>query len=293
MPRAVAACGELTSALGTRQSAHSALRMLVTVVSLCGYGAFMVHYLDNPAGRLHKLLLDLHAAFPNHQQQETKQAWTAVVELVGNESGLGGEAAIISGVVSLPAEIREAVGTLSEEDERKEHLLAGLDQVEQGLNQLVNRQSLFSMFNAFATNGVVPQSAAVSSLSHCSYELHRSIPEVTISDDDLARIVDMLNELMREVAEADLPNVVKRAMLNHLIALLQAAHNVRFAGSQPLDDALFALTGSVTRTGASEDLARVGLWEKVKKAMQTLNLMLSTGQSAVQLGQGVAGFLDG
>ncbi|MFE7979944.1 hypothetical protein [Streptomyces shenzhenensis] len=252
----------------------------------------MAHYLDNPAGRLHKLLLDLHEAFPNEQQQKAVQAWTAVVEFIGNESGLAGEAAIISGIVALPSQIRGAVAALSEDDERKEHLLSGLDGIERGMFQVASRQHLFGVFTSFATNGVVPQSAAISSLSHCSYELHRSMPEVTISEDDLARIVDMISDLMSEVAEADLPNAVKRAMLNHLTALLQAAHNVRFAGSQPLDDALWALTGSVARTNADEDLGRVGLWEKVKKAMQTLNLMLSMGQTAAQLGQDVAGFLD-
>ncbi|MGW5058616.1 hypothetical protein ACWEQ2_15095 [Streptomyces sp. NPDC004096] len=253
----------------------------------------MVHYLDNPAGRLHKLLLDLYAAFPNDQQQAAKVAWMAIVELVGNESGLAGEAAIISGVVGLPAQIRGAVDALQVDDERKEHLLAGLENIEQGMSQVLARQHLHGVFASFATKGVVPQSAAVGNLSHCSYELHRAIPEVTVSDNDLAQIVEMINDLMREVAEADLPNLVKRAMLSHLTTLLQAANDVRFAGTQPLDDALFALAGSVERTGAAEHLNRAGLWEKIKKAVQTLNLMLSTAQSSAQIGQGVAGFLDG
>ncbi|MFC8005593.1 hypothetical protein ACFUCH_13335 [Streptomyces olivaceus] len=253
----------------------------------------MAYYTDNPAGRLHKLLLDLHAALPTDQQQKSKQAWAAIVDLIGNEAGLAGEASIISGVVALPAQIREAVGALREDDERKEHLLAGLDGIERAMNHVMMRQHLYGVFTAFATNGVVPQSAAVSSLSYCSYELHRSIPEVTISDDDLVRIVEMINDLLREVSEAELPNVVKRAMLNHLTVLLQAAHNVRFAGTQPLDDALFALSGSIGRTMAHEDLARAGLWERVKKAVQTINLMVSTGQATAQLGQSVAGVLDG
>ncbi|MFE2580366.1 hypothetical protein [Streptomyces sp. NPDC059378] len=251
----------------------------------------MAYYLDNPAGRLHKLLLDLYTAFPNDQQQKSRQAWVAIVELVGNELGLAGEAAIISGAVALPAQVRDAVEALPEDDERKEHLLAGLSSIEQGMIQVASRGNLFDVFSAFATNGVVPQSAAVSGLSHCSFELHRAVPEVTVSESDLSRIIDMINELMAEVTEAELPDAVKRAMVNHLIALLQAAHNVRFAGTQPLDDALWSLIGSVGRTNAGEDLVRVGLWEKIKKAMATLNLMLSAGQSAAQLGQGVAGFL--
>ncbi|MGA5017564.1 hypothetical protein ACPCAA_08995 [Streptomyces griseoincarnatus] len=255
----------------------------------------MAHYMDNPAGRLHSLLLDLHGAFPTDQQQKAKQAWSAVVELVGNEGGLAGEAAIISGVVGLPAQIRASVGALQEEPERKEQLLAGLDRIEQGMVHLMTRQNLYQVFVDFATHGVVPQAAAVNNLSYCSYELHRAMPEVTVSDDDLQRIVEMVNDLMAEVSEAAMPDAVKRAMLNHLTALLQAVHNVRFAGTQPLDDALFALTGSVMRAAARGDVTDTdaGLWAKFKKAVQTMNLFFSTGQSAAQLGQGVAGFLEG
>ncbi|MER5665512.1 hypothetical protein [Streptomyces mirabilis] len=252
----------------------------------------MVQYIDNPAGRLEKLLLDLHAAYPNDQQQNHKQAWVAVVELINNASGLAAQVQIVGAVVALPAEIRESVAQLPVDDDRKEHLLSHLVEIEQGMIALLNRQSLFAVFNCFATNGIVPRSAAVAALSHCSYELHRSAPEVVISDDDLARIIEMINELMAEVAEAKLPDVVKRAMLNHLVALLQAAYNVRFAGTQPLDDALFALSGSIGRTNGREDLVRVGLWEKFQRAVQAVNLMLSTGQTAAQLGQGIAGFLD-
>jgi hypothetical protein len=253
----------------------------------------MAYYVDNPAGRLHKLLLDLHALSPNEQKQKTKQGWSAIVDLVGNEAGLAGEAAIVSGVVALPAQIRVAVGALQEDDERKEHLLVGLDKIEQGMHALVQRQTLHNVFLPFATQGVVPESAAVNSLSYCSYELHKAMPEVTVSEDDLRRIAEMVNDLMAEVAEADLPLKVKRAMLNHLVALLQAVHNVRFAGTQPMDDALFALTGSVRRTATQEDVENnAGFWEKFKKFLSAANLLFSTGQTAAQLGQGVAELLD-
>lgn len=253
----------------------------------------MAHYdSDNPAGRLYRLFMDLHAAFPTDQQQRPKQAWTAIVALVGNEAGLAGEAAIVSGVASLPAQIRDAVHALAVDDGRKEHLLDGLSEIERGIFQMLNRQSLYSVFCEFATSGVVPQSAAISGLSHCSYELHRSAPEVTVSDEDLERIISLITELMEDVSDADLPDMVKRVMLNHLSALLQAARNVRFAGTQPLDDALFALTGSVVnRANAEEDLSRVGLWEKFKKVVQGLNLMLSMAQGAAQLEQGISRIL--
>ncbi|WP_431986279.1 hypothetical protein [Streptomyces griseoflavus] len=253
----------------------------------------MAQYIDNPAGRLHKFLLDLHAAYPHEQQQKQTQAWVAVVEMVGNDLGMAGEVQIIGAVATLPGQIREAVAQLSADEERKEHLLLHLDEVERGVVKLLGRQPLWQTFLSFATNAEVPRSAAISALSHCSYELHRAMPEVVVSDEDLARIVDMINELIAEVHEAKLPETAKRAMVDHLMALLQAAHNVRIAGTQPLDDALFALTGSLARTTSPEDLAQAGLWERFKGALQTWDLMLSTSQSAGQLGQAIAGILTG
>ncbi|MBK3587927.1 hypothetical protein JHN49_31080 [Streptomyces sp. MBT57] len=96
---------------------------------------------------------------------------------------------------------------------------------------------------------------------------------------------------MDQVATAQLPNQTKMMMLRHLHALLQAAHLVRVTGTQPVDDEFFAFIGSMHRSGIQEDLERAGLWEKVKSAMATLNDMLSSTQGAVQLGQGIAGFL--
>ncbi|MER5300189.1 hypothetical protein ABT039_12120 [Streptomyces lasiicapitis] len=253
----------------------------------------MVQYLDNPAGRLHKLLLDLHSATPNDQQQKNKQAWMAIVELIDTGASLAREASIVGAVVALPGQIRDAVAGLDEDQERKDHLLSHLDEVEGGMSQVLSRQSLYAMFTTFATGGVVPQAAAINSLSHCSWALHSDARELTISDDDLARIIEMIKSLMTEIAEAELPSNVKRAMLNHLAALLQAAHDVRFAGTQPLDDALFALMGATGRTGAREDLDRVGLWARLQNAVQTVGDMLSTGESAAQIGQGITGVLGG
>ncbi|MFE6315853.1 hypothetical protein [Streptomyces rochei] len=253
----------------------------------------MAQYIDNPAGRLHKFLLELHATYPNDQQQKQKQAWPAIVEMVGNDLGVSGEVQIIGAVATLPRQVREAVAQLSVEDERKEHLLLHLDEVERGIDQLLGRQTLWHMFVSFATNADVPRSAAISALSHCSYELHRAMPEIVLSDEDLARIIELINELINEVHGAKLPDAVKRAMLDHLMALLQAAHNVRIAGPQPLDDALFALTGSLGRTTSPEELAQAGLWDRLKSALQTLDLMLSTSQSAGQIGQAIAGILTG
>ncbi|MGY1998161.1 hypothetical protein ACR31U_17550 [Streptomyces rochei] len=253
----------------------------------------MAQYIDNPAGRLHKFLLDLHATHPHDQQQKQKQAWVAAVEMVGNDLGVSGEVQIIGAVATLPRQIREAVSQLAVDDERKDHLLLHLDEVERGIDHLLGRQTLWHMFVCFATNGEVPRSAAISALSHCSYELHRAMPETVVSDEDLARIIDMVNGLINEVHGAKLPEVVKRAMLDHLMALLQAAHNVRIAGTQPLDDALFALTGSLGRTTSPEELERAGLWERLKSALQTFDLMLSTSQSAGQIGQAIAGILTG
>ncbi|CAM5338619.1 hypothetical protein [Streptomyces purpurascens] len=253
----------------------------------------MVEYVDNPAGRLRKLLRDLYAHNRTDQMQKQKPAWTAILELADVDGNLAREMAVIGAAVGLPAQVREAVHALPVDDDRKEHLLDHLAEVEDGLSKVLTRQSLWTVFTTFAPGGIVPQSAASSSLSHCSYELHSHAPEPTVSDEDLAQIIQMIHELMVEVADADLPDVVKRAMLNHLVILSQTANNVRFAGTQPLDDALFALMGAASRANAQEDLERVGLWDKFKSAVQTLGSMLSTGQSATQLGQGIAGVLGG
>ncbi|MFD7571366.1 hypothetical protein ACFV6U_12720 [Streptomyces sp. NPDC059810] len=254
----------------------------------------MVDYLDNPAGRLRKLLLDLHAFTPDEQRQKQKLAWDAIVQLAGPEVGWSRQLAIVGLAVGLPTQVREEVRLLSVDEDHKENLQRHLDEIEQGMAQAAARQSLHSMFLAFAPGADVPRSGAITGLGYCSYELHRAVPEVALSDEDLARIAESITELMEEVAQAQLPALVKRAMLAHLTTLLQAVHDVRFAGTEPLDDALFALVGSVHRAvGAEANQSREGVWAKFRTFVQDLGSLLSTGQSTAQLGQGIAGMLGG
>ncbi|MFJ2402878.1 hypothetical protein ACIOUE_16410 [Streptomyces xanthochromogenes] len=252
----------------------------------------MAQYRDNPAGRLEKLLLDLYAATSGEQAQRQKEAWRAVVDLAGGEPSFPRQMSVVGIVVGLPRQVRESVEYLPLDEERKDHLLLHLDKVEAGMVQLATRQTLYAMFTAFATGGVVPQCAAISSLSHCSYELHHSMPEITVSDEDLARIVDLITDLMAEVAEAKLPAQVKRALLHHLTTLLQAVHDIRFAGTQPVDDALFALLGVAGRADCQEKASADSWWRKFVSVVQDLGNLLSVGQNAAQVGQGIAGFLN-
>ncbi|MCX5391530.1 hypothetical protein [Streptomyces sp. NBC_00094] len=252
----------------------------------------MADYLDNPAGRLRDLLLALHAATSGEQQQKQTLAWDAIVDLVDPGASWARQMSIVGLVVDLPVRVREEVRLLSVDDDHKETLQQHLDEIENGMAQVASRQSLHAMFTAFAPGADVPRSGAITGLGYCSYELHRAVPEVVISDDDLARIAGLINELMEGIAEAQLPAPVKRAMLAHLTTLLQAVHDVRFAGTEPLGDALFALLGSAHGMGAEENLKQ-GLWSKLMTVARDLGGLLSSGQSAAQLGQGIAGMLGG
>lgn len=253
----------------------------------------MAEHYDNPAGRLRKLLVDLHAAYPDQNVQASVTAWGAVLRVVARDMGLAGEASLVSAVADLPRQIREGVAALDFEDDRKEHLLEHLDEIEQSMMPLLTRNSLKDMFNKFSSGGDVPRSAAIYALSHISYELHRSQPEQTMSEDDLALITAMIMDLMAEVASAQLPAPIKARLLHHLHTLLQAAHLARIMGTTPLTDSLFATAGAFGNfPEAQAELERAGVWERFKEAVGTLNNMLTTGQGIAQLGQGIAALMS-
>lgn len=240
----------------------------------------MSEYLDNPAGRLHELLIELHRATPREQNNAAWNAWVGILTPPETPVDSPEAVAAIARLLELPAAVRAAVAALDpdkvDEDEKAE-LVEDLDKIETGL-RLTTQQShpVKQIFAPFAPSGDVPRSAAVRTLKMCARKLHRLAPEPMTSADDLDRLAESVVELMQEVQDADLSPKTKALLLRHLHLLLQAIHSVRITGIVVLEERMDAFSAAlvVRQPEAGEELLQSSVIGRFKAFLEAINLLL-------------------
>jgi hypothetical protein len=248
--------------------------------------------LNNPAGRLHALLTQLYLRGQQPGAQNAT-AWDALASILspGDAPLSASFMQSFTTVLCLPTQVRTAVAALDLEQEDKEDLLEHLDEIEKALNAVTSRShNLGQTLSIFAPNGEVPRSAAMKSLSTCSRALSRHAAEPTLSNEALAAITEAVQDLMREIIEAEIDPAVKLQLLPHLRALLAAIQNVRVGGVTPIEVATDALAGAVMRRPTILTyLKKVPqLLTKTVALFTTVNAALSTEQQAQQDAQELA-----
>ncbi|MBY8888058.1 hypothetical protein K7472_24920 [Streptomyces sp. PTM05] len=250
----------------------------------------MAEHLDNPAGRLHALLLELHRR--HSQSPQGALAWDALAAITVPQYGASSPEAVVAlaQVLALPMEIRDAVAAFTVDDvDEMEHLLEHLDEVESALALMTNRgQNLQQFFIKFAPGCDVPRSAAVGRLSTCSRALRSYRPEPVISAEDLSRIEQAITSLMSDVAEMELEPDARILLLRHLHAMLRAVHQVRITGCAPLEESLDAFVGALVRQPtAVAQLEDRGVLPRLTKLGQMINAAVAVANGAFELGNKV------
>lgn len=247
----------------------------------------MTQLTDNPAARLHTLLLDLHEAHPRQQNQQ-RQAWHAICSLLGVQPDSPAGLQAVADVVRLPDEVTEAIGAHVDDEEEREHLLEGMSLIRNAMTVVVSRNTLQGMFECFAPGGSVPLSGIVRDLASCSRVLHRSAPTSALSDAELDHLKTLIVGLMDQVIETGLDAGVRLLLLAHLRKMLEAVQLVRVGGRAAIEEELDAVVGAVIRRPeAAVTLQRSGLLEKLKTWVATMNGLLTVGTGSTQLGQAV------
>lgn len=257
----------------------------------------MAEYLNNPAGRLRSFILELHAAYPQPNAQSSVMAWDAVAQLLVPGMPLQSPQVVIAigRVLALPGEVRRAVGSLDLDDPEDEaQFLEGLDAVEGGLALITQRNHLLShVFECFAPGGQVLLCGAIQSLAHCSRELRRcQRTDGELSTEDLEQIAEAITNLVTEVGRAQLDGALRVFLLDHLFAMLRAAHLVRVTGTGPLEGATDALLGQLRRhPDTTAGLQRTGFLARIGEVLAVINAAVAVSTGSVALTQTVLGAL--
>ena len=188
-------------------------------------------YYDNPAGRLHGLLIKL-AEQPGNGS--LLDAWAAVLDIAAEDIAVHlGEVAV------LVRETQEAVNNAGEA----------------ALLPMVSRfrdawaQPIFPQSHAFSDrlDRVLPDQNSLDTLGVVSAHLHAIAPEGSVpSDSELGRRKEELRSLIDEVGAAtDIPHELKHLLIVRLRGVEEAIDHLNVGGPGAVQRAMEAVMGSV------------------------------------------------
>lgn len=232
-------------------------------------------YYDNPAGRLHNLLVRL-AEQPHNGSVIGAWAGALGVEQADVSVHLGR-------VAELPRQIQEAV------DRAGEQALAA----PVARYRAVWTRPIFPEDHPFSgqLRKVLPDAAAMEALNLVSAQLHSIVPEGKVpEEEELNRLKSELRELIDGVqAAGDIPLEVKHLLISRLRAVEQAIEHLEVGGPSAVRQAMEAVIGSVVYT---KDPAAVAKSQAFKNVMTTLLIIWSVFSAGPEIQQSVEAWHD-
>jgi hypothetical protein len=197
----------------------------------------VVNHIDNPAGRLHDLLLKL-------AQKRSVYFRDALCDIYQVERDNALEVSpVILRVVQLPDKAKEQVQSLDESLYDAELILKWYQPVRNLLSW-----SAFSTTSPDAEDLIKTLSADVMlSLEFCSDLLHRYRPEYVLQNEEMQRISDLISELGNEIADPAVDPELRAFLLDHLKEMESAIAAFPISGVGALTDALDKTVGSLNR----------------------------------------------
>lgn len=245
----------------------------------------MTEYLDNPAGRLHRLLVLFRQ---NASKRRAWQVWAATLGIPGNDypevaRGLGM-------LLALPGETESELARLDPADYPEDIVLRWKDKIVPALvPPLFHGQQADQMAARI-------DATSLADLETCSWTLHKYRPQRPIADSDLERIRKLIDGLETELRESgDIDPELRDFLLQRCREMSRALRDVAIRGPVALEEAFDRAVGAAHRRKdlAARSSEAPGAWRKfgdvidvIAKALQVATLAIGLPVLAQQAIEG-------
>ncbi|MFE1797768.1 hypothetical protein ACFW9L_16580 [Streptomyces sp. NPDC059517] len=211
----------------------------------------MTECVDNPAERLHALLLEFCRAGkelgPNHSNWS---AWAKALSYEGS-AVTSGDAEFfhrLAEAKELPGKVRQAVSLVVTDVQHREHLLEPLVGVDAGLQASTQtNHDIAHVWQHFSDGGDTTRSAAIYSLQGCAGELRRAQVEAGLTEAEGRDLTTLINELTEAVIASELEEADKQFLLARLNEMLATVQQARLRGRYSVEAATDAAMGALMR----------------------------------------------
>lgn len=246
--------------------------------------------LDNPAARLHRLLVDLKdlgEAEPSPPNVPLHEAWRRVLGL-GPESGPLVLLWQLGEVVRLPDQICSEVLRIDEAYVNRDLILRW----EPAVMAVMRHSAVFSTHLSDALGSY--DHVDLLALEMCADALHRWRREQVIGEEELRQLKDSLEVLEQEITSAEIPAELRGFLLAHIAEMARALSDYQLRGIVGIRDAFDRLVGAfVRRPDLIPDPESHGGWaEKFKDFMSQVAIILAVVSGLAQLPGQVRDMLD-
>lgn len=234
---------------------------------------------NNPAGRLHSLLME--GKEQSQQDRSISTVWAEILEVPPDDKGL--LLRRVGQVMALPSSIKEAMSYIDDIDHSI--YMRWLPEVEASfsiLNFGMQWKNFIDRFNGEIMFGI----------EVCSEMLSRERPEKTANEELLADLSEKVNELLSEIDSADLSGNVWLYIRDHLVRVKEAIEEYRIRGIEPLESAFQqAVGGVVSSPEIYKETRRTQKGKRFWEIMGRLALVVAITVGSVQIGKDVVSFL--
>lgn len=228
---------------------------------------------NNPAGRFYRLLSQAKGNQKNRNVNAFK-VWAELLEADEKKPWLVLRS--LAGVMELPAIIREQIRGVPEIDQSL--YLKWVPKVELAFAS----QRLNGHFHDFIQH---IDDATLHGLEFCAECLSRKCPERRANESQLKEIAKDVAELIEEVLASDLPEDLRKFLLEHLNDLNRALQEYRLFGFKPLERAYGAIiSGGLVAPEIIEKAKSKPHGQKFWAVFKKLSVVLMVAKSFVELG---------
>lgn len=226
--------------------------------------------LNNPAGRLHQLLVEAQQIKNN---SPIADGWRTLLKIEGKS--IADLLERLAPVLRLPHQAKAAV--LALENENHNLLLRWLPKVESAFS-IINLQAPWEQFKVHL------DPTTMYSLEVCGDRLSVRSPEGAIETETLNTILGQTRDLRGEVAAADLDRVLKDFLLRHLGEIEYAIENYRVRGTPGIQQAMRQSVGEIfTRPEVAAKVGQTSFGKRFVAIVLAINTVVSFGGNVARI----------
>jgi hypothetical protein len=231
--------------------------------------------LNNPAARLHALLSKAKKGGEQYRQKPATESWAMLLNVPTDNQALMLKR--LGGVMELPLNIKTRTENLADVDQ--DLFLRWLPKVEEAFRA----NHLAGGFHGFIDK---IDDTTLYGIEHCAALLSNRDPEAEITPEELENLKLQVEEMIKEMVDAEMDPDLKKFLLKHLFAIRNAIDEYQVFGSKPLVTAFGEVVAAVCtdpQTVVKSSATSIGMnfWKRVGH----LKTLLAVGDQGLKLGE--------
>ena len=226
---------------------------------------------NNPAGRLHSLLIQGKAQTPNVHASEV---WAELLNVPEDDKSL--LLRRVGQVMTLPSSVKEAMSHI--DDLNHDIYLKWLPRVETSfsvLNFQIQWKQFIDRFDAEIMYGI----------EICADRLARERPEKTVDENQLELLLEKVNELLEELESTEMDNKLWFYLYDNLVRVKEGIEEYKVCGIKPLEASFERAVGNTVLTpNIYKECQNTDIGKSFWEFMSKLAIVITIAQGAIQIG---------